>query len=162
MTRRTYARRVHCSPQISKPSKAPSSPAFTTTARALPHSRSPPPPTPPAARAASPRPSVSVAQRPRARRRRVPSAIRCWPRILPSPRLFRTPAPPACATTPPAAARKPWDPGPRHQRLVRDNFSITHFEGDAAGAFGAVVPPGPASRVERFDAPQPALPHRGV
>jgi RHS repeat-associated protein len=43
-------------------------------------------------------------------------------------------------------------PGPIHQRLVRDNFLITHFEGDAAGAFGAPVPAGPASRTERFDA----------
>lgn len=43
-------------------------------------------------------------------------------------------------------------PGPVHHRVVRDNFSITHFEGDAAGAFAAAVPPGPASRIERFDA----------
>jgi hypothetical protein len=43
-------------------------------------------------------------------------------------------------------------PGPVHHRVVRDNFTITHYDGDAAGPFGAADPPGPASRVERFDA----------
>jgi RHS repeat-associated protein len=43
-------------------------------------------------------------------------------------------------------------PGPEHYRVVRDSFTITHFEGAAAGAFGSEIPPGPPSRVERFDA----------
>ena len=43
-------------------------------------------------------------------------------------------------------------PGPSHHRVVRDNFTITHYEGDAAGMLGVPVPPGPAGRVERFDA----------
>ena len=43
-------------------------------------------------------------------------------------------------------------PGPVHFRVVRDTFSIRQFEGAAAGAFGAALPPGPASRTELFDA----------
>ncbi|HEY6970180.1 MAG TPA: RHS repeat-associated core domain-containing protein, partial [Candidatus Angelobacter sp.] len=43
-------------------------------------------------------------------------------------------------------------PDPVHHRVVRDNFTITHFDGAAAGAFGSPTPPGPASRIERFDA----------
>jgi RHS repeat-associated protein len=43
-------------------------------------------------------------------------------------------------------------PGPTHFRVVRDNFTIAHYEGAAAGALGVAVPPGPASRIERFDA----------
>ncbi len=42
-------------------------------------------------------------------------------------------------------------PGPAHFRVVRDNFTIEHYEGDAVGAFGAAVILGPASRVERYD-----------
>lgn len=43
-------------------------------------------------------------------------------------------------------------PGPAHFRVVRDNFTITHYEGAAAGAFAAAAIPGPALRVEHFDA----------
>ncbi len=43
-------------------------------------------------------------------------------------------------------------PGPAHFRVVRDNFSLQHFEGASAGSFGASVPPGPPTRVEFFDA----------
>lgn len=42
-------------------------------------------------------------------------------------------------------------PGPVRQRVVRDTFTITHYEGAAAGDLDA-APPGPATRVEDFDA----------
>ena len=43
-------------------------------------------------------------------------------------------------------------PDPAHFRVVRDNFTITHYEGVGAGVFGTLVPPGPPLRVEHFDA----------
>jgi RHS repeat-associated protein len=43
-------------------------------------------------------------------------------------------------------------PGDAHFRVVRDTFTIHHYEGAGAGAFGEAAPPGPAKRVERFDA----------
>jgi RHS repeat-associated protein len=71
--------------------------------------------------------------------------------------LDYTPPPPMTGT----AVRQRYDvqgnvietmgPGPAHFRVVRDNFTIDHYEGAAAGAFAAAVIPGPASRVERYD-----------
>lgn len=43
-------------------------------------------------------------------------------------------------------------PGPVHHRVLRDTFTITHFEGSGAGPFDTSPPPGPASRTETFDA----------
>jgi RHS repeat-associated protein len=43
-------------------------------------------------------------------------------------------------------------PGDVHHRVVRDTFSITHFEAGAAGALNASPPPGPPCRIEHFDA----------
>ena len=43
-------------------------------------------------------------------------------------------------------------PGPAHFRFERDTFTLQHFEGSNAGAFGAPAPAGPASRTEFFDA----------
>ena len=43
-------------------------------------------------------------------------------------------------------------PGPAHFRVVRDTFTIHHYEGPAAGAFAEAAPPGPPMRVEYFDA----------
>jgi RHS repeat-associated protein len=43
-------------------------------------------------------------------------------------------------------------PGPVHTRGQRDTFSVRQFEGEGAGGFGVPQPPGPAVRVERFDA----------
>lgn len=42
-------------------------------------------------------------------------------------------------------------PGSIHHRIVRDTFTIHHYEGTAAGAFGNVLPPGPPSRIEHYD-----------
>lgn len=78
------------------------------------------------------------------------------PQFVPS--LAFTPPPPLSV----AAMRQRYDvagnvvetagPGPTHFRVVRDNFTISHYEGAAAGAFGVPVPQGPPMRVERFDA----------
>jgi RHS repeat-associated protein len=43
-------------------------------------------------------------------------------------------------------------PGNSHFLVVRDAFTITHYEGDNAGAFGQDAPTGSPSRVEHFDA----------
>ncbi len=43
-------------------------------------------------------------------------------------------------------------PGLVHQRVVRDPFSMQHYEGAAAGSFDVGMPPGTASRNEVFDA----------
>ena len=43
-------------------------------------------------------------------------------------------------------------PGPVHFRVARDTFSLRHFEGDAAGPWGAARPPATPTRIERFDA----------
>ena len=43
-------------------------------------------------------------------------------------------------------------PGPAHFRVVRDTFTLRHFEGASAGGFGATVPIGPSTRIEFFDA----------
>ncbi|MBZ5572305.1 MAG: FG-GAP-like repeat-containing protein [Acidobacteriia bacterium] len=43
-------------------------------------------------------------------------------------------------------------PGAVHQRVVRDNFTITHYDGAGAGGFGTPNPPGPPTRTEWFDA----------
>src|SRR6266545_210608 len=43
-------------------------------------------------------------------------------------------------------------PGPVHQSVLRDTFTIEHFEGVGAGAPGSMPPPGPPTRVEHFDA----------
>jgi len=43
-------------------------------------------------------------------------------------------------------------PGPVHYRVVRDATTIHHYEGTGAGELGTTVPPGPATRVEFFDA----------
>lgn len=42
-------------------------------------------------------------------------------------------------------------PGPIHAAVLRDTFTVSHFEGEAAGPFGA-PPTGPASKVEHYDA----------
>lgn len=43
-------------------------------------------------------------------------------------------------------------PGPAVHRVARDTFTITHFEGTGAGSLDGGPPPGPASRLETFDA----------
>jgi RHS repeat-associated protein len=43
-------------------------------------------------------------------------------------------------------------PGPVHHRVVRDVSTITHYEGAGAGPIGSAEPPGPAVRIEHFDA----------
>lgn len=43
-------------------------------------------------------------------------------------------------------------PGPVHQRVVRDAFTMKHYEGDAAGTYNTPSPPGDSSRTEVFDA----------
>jgi len=78
------------------------------------------------------------------------------PRFVPS--LDLAPAPP----DDPAEVRQRFDfqgnvtetmgPGPAHFRVVRDTFTIHHFEGSGAGLFAESVPPGPPLRIERFDA----------
>ena len=78
------------------------------------------------------------------------------PQFVPS--LAFTP-PPAMS---PATVRQRYDvagnvietmgPSPTHFRVVRDSFTIAHYEGAAAGAFGVPVPPGPPMRLENFDA----------
>jgi RHS repeat-associated protein len=48
-------------------------------------------------------------------------------------------------------------PGPAHFRVLRDNFTLEHFEGASAGPFGVALPPGPPTRIERFDARNRAI-----
>ncbi len=43
-------------------------------------------------------------------------------------------------------------PGPAHFHIIRDTFTLQHFEGASAGVFGEAVPPGPPTRKEFFDA----------
>jgi RHS repeat-associated protein len=43
-------------------------------------------------------------------------------------------------------------PIPVHFRIVRDTFTIKHYEGDQAGVFGVETPTGNPSRTEYFDA----------
>ncbi len=42
-------------------------------------------------------------------------------------------------------------PAERRFRLVRDTFTIAHYEDAAAGSDGSLPPPGPPARIERFD-----------
>lgn len=75
-----------------------------------------------------------------------------------TPALAFAPAPAADA----ASVRKRYDvegnlveaagPGPAHFRIARDNFTLRHWEGAAAGDFGAPAPAAPPTRVEHFDA----------
>jgi RHS repeat-associated protein len=81
--------------------------------------------------------------------------------LLPATFATDLAAAPAPAELPPGSIRHYYDaagrpeatagPGPVRQRVVRDTFTITHFEGASAGNLDA-PPPGPASRVEDFDA----------
>lgn len=43
-------------------------------------------------------------------------------------------------------------PGPVHFRIVRDNTTLRHYEGESAGAFGAETLTDPPTRIEHFDA----------
>ena len=43
-------------------------------------------------------------------------------------------------------------PGPAHFLMLRDPFSVRHFEGASAGPFGSDTPTAAAARVERYDA----------